>query len=343
MPTIDQSILPTPDELTALLPVSSKSKQSVLEFRNSCATILRGDDKRIALLLGPCSIHDCKAALDYGKKIKELQALVDSDVFLVMRVFFEKPRTRIGWKGLLYDPFLDGSNHLAEGLKQSRKLLIDLTELGVPCATEFLDPLVASYLSDLISWGLVGARTVASQPHRQLASGLGFPIGFKNGIFGELDPAISGIIASRMPHTHFSINGAGKISALQTTGNPLTHLVLRGSEKTINCDSASVQLALLQLKEHHLEQRVVIDCAHGNSGKDSRRQIIAFNLCLEQIRRGCREIRGLMLESNLKPGKQSIPKEQEQLLYGVSITDDCLGWDETEALVSSICMSGVQK
>ncbi len=342
MSTICQSILPTPDEILKLFPVSSDAAQSILQFRTTCEQILRGEDSRIVLLLGPCSIHDCEEALEYGKKLKELQEKVASNVFLVMRVFFEKPRTRIGWKGLMYDPFLDGSNDLAEGLKRSRKLLVNLAEMGVPCATEFLDPLVATYLSDLISWGLIGARTVASQPHRQLASGLGFPIGFKNGISGELDPALSGIMSSRMPHTHFSINGQGRIAALQTTGNPLAHLVLRGSEKKINCDPESVQIALEQLREHHLEERLVIDCAHGNSGKDPKRQTIAFRSCIDQIQQGCKAIRGLMLESHLNPGKQVIPDEIDQLLYGVSVTDPCLGWAETEALVSSICMSLVQ-
>jgi len=342
MSTVCQSILPTPDEIAKLLPISNLGVQYVSEFRETSAKILCGEDPRIALLLGPCSIHDCDAALEYGMKIKELQTKVSPHVFLIMRVFFEKPRTRIGWKGLLYDPFLDGSYDLDEGIKRSRKLLVDLAHSGVPCATEFLDPLVATYLSDLISWGLIGARTAASQPHRQLASGLGFPIGFKNGIFGELEPALNGIVSSLMPHTHFSINGAGRIAALQTTGNPLAHLVLRGGEKNINCDPESVQMALEQLRFQHLDERLVIDCAHGNSGKDPKRQTIAFNMCLDQIKNGCSAIRGLMLESHLNPGKQAIPEEMDQILYGVSITDPCLGWDETEALVGSICMSCVQ-
>lgn len=342
MSTICHSTLPSPDELSKLIPISLKSSQSILEFRTTCSNILRGIDQRIVVILGPCSIHDEQTALEYGKRVKELQASVSSHVFLVMRVFFEKPRTRIGWKGLIYDPFLDGSNDLGEGLKKSRAILVALANLGVPCATEFLDPLVATYLSDLISWGLIGARTVASQPHRQLASGLGFPIGFKNGIFGEIEPALSGIAAAKMSHTHFSINGQGKISSVQTTGNPLVHLVLRGSDKKVNCDPESVEAVLSELRLHHLDERLIIDCAHGNSGKDLKRQTAAFTGCIEQIQQGCKAIRGLMLESHLFEGKQAIPEEIGQLIYGVSITDPCLGWEETADLVSSICTSLVQ-
>lgn len=334
MSTICQTVLPTPDEISQQFPAIDISL-----FRDTCANIITGKDPRVAVLLGPCSIHDCEEALEYGKKIATLQKLVAPHIFLIMRVFFEKPRTRLGWKGLLYDPFLDGSNDLEEGIKKSRKLLVDLAKMGVPCATEFLDPLVATYLSDLICWGLIGARTSASQPHRQLASGLSFPIGFKNGIFGELEPALSGISSSRMPHTHFSINGAGHIAALQTTGNRLGHLVLRGSEKKANCDSESIQMALQQLKAHHLEERLVVDCAHGNSGKDLKQQSLAFKSCFAQIQQGCTAIRGLMLESQLQTGKQPFPDETDQLLYGVSITDPCLGWKETEQLILSASLS----
>ena len=339
MSTICQSQLPTPDEIANQFPISDSCLQSISEYRNTCSAILKGEDPRIVIMMGPCSIHNCEEALEYGARIKELQKTVSDRAFLVMRTFFEKPRTRLGWKGFLYDPFLDGSNDLAEGLKQSRKLLVDLGQLGVPCATEFLDPIVASYLSDLVCWGLIGARTAASQPHRQLASGLGFPVGFKNGVYGELDPAISGIVSSRMPHSHFSINLHGRIAALQTTGNPLAHLVLRGSEMKANCDAESVKEILDLLHLHHLEARLIIDCAHGNSGKDPKKQALAFKDCLVQIQNGSKAIRGLMLESHLNPGKQTIPEEMQQLLYGVSITDPCLGWEETVELVS---MSGVQ-
>ena len=339
MSTIFQSILPTPEEIAIQFPISDSCSHSISEHRKTCSAILRGDDSRIVIMLGPCSIHNCDEALEYGCRIKELQKTVSDRAFLVMRTFFEKPRTRLGWKGFLYDPFLDGSNDLSEGLKQSRKLLVELAQLGVPCATEFLDPIVAGYLSDLVCWGLIGARTAASQPHRQLASGLGFPVGFKNDVYGELDPAISGIVSSRMPHSHFSINQHGRIAGLQTTGNPLAHLVLRGSETKVNCDAKSVKATLDLLHAHHLEERLVIDCAHGNSSKDPKKQALAFKDCLSQIHNGSKAIRGLMLESHLHSDKQTVPEELHQLLYGVSITDPCLGWEETAELVS---MSGVQ-
>jgi 3-deoxy-7-phosphoheptulonate synthase len=335
MPLI-HSLLPAPNEIAA------RFSHSVAKWREAAAQILLGQDPRLVIILGPCSVHDPDEALEYGKRLKKLQAKMTKEVFLIMRVFFEKPRTRLGWKGLLYDPFLDSSNDMAEGLHQARKLLWDLAKLGVPCATEFLDPIIAVYLADLITWGLIGARTSASQPHRQLASGLSFPIGFKNGIYGDLEPAVCGIVSARMPHAHFSINPEGRISATQTTGNPLAHLVLRGSETHPNCDPEGVREALHHLKSHHLEERLIIDCAHGNSGKDLGRQRFAFEQCLAQIEEGNRAIRGLMLESNLHAGKQPIPEELDQLLYGVSITDPCLSWEETEEMVSSICMSSVQ-
>jgi 3-deoxy-7-phosphoheptulonate synthase len=339
MSTVCTSILPTPEELGALYLISPSSMESIADFRMTASDILRSKDPRVALILGPCSIHNCDEAIEYAKKVKVLQKKVANRFFLVMRVFFEKPRTRLGWKGFLYDPSLDGSNDLCEGLKKSRKLLVDLADMGVPCATEFLDPLVSGYFSDLITWGLIGARTSASQTHRQLASGLSFPVGFKNGTLGDLEPAISGIISSQMPHTHFSINQDGRVAGIQTPGNRLSHLVLRGSDLRSNCDPKSVQHAIESLKVHHQDLRVVIDCAHGNSGKDPKKQALAFSNCLEQISGGTKAIRGLMLESHLHGGNQAIPENLDQLLHGVSITDPCLGWDETEDLV---CMSGVQ-
>jgi 3-deoxy-7-phosphoheptulonate synthase len=314
----------SPDELENELPAPSIS-----HFRLAATNILQRIDPRIAILLGPCSIHNFSEAICFGEKLSKLQKEL-SHFFLIMRVFLEKPRTRLGWKGLMYDPFLNGSNDLQEGLRSSRRLLIELNQRGVPCATEFLEPLIAPYLSNLITWGLIGARTSASQPHRQLASGFNFPIGFKNGVYGELEPALSGIVSARTPHTHFSIDRTGRLAAAQSTGTSFAHLVLRGSEEGPNCDAASVQRALQLLRDHHLEERLAIDCSHGNSGKKPERQKWAFETVLEQIGSGNSAISALMLESNLSAGKQMI---SDELAYGVSITDACLGWEETEELL----------
>ena len=334
MTSVCQSLLLSPAEIERSLPLTSPIASFVQESRALSAKILRREDPRLALLLGPCSIHDEDEALEYGKQLKKLQEKVSSRFFLIMRVFVEKPRTRLGWKGMLYDPYLDGSNDLQEGVRRSRKLLLDLNELGIPCSTEFLEPLAAPYLADLITWGLIGARTTASQPHRQLASGLPFPVGFKNGIHGELDTPISGVLAARMPHAHFSIDREGKIASIQTTGNPLAHLVLRGSNQGPNCDASSIEKALRLLREHHLGEKLIVDCSHGNSGKDFHRQRWAFETVLSQDNPS---IRGLMLESNLLAGKQPLSEELNQLHYGVSITDPCLSWQETEELILRRC------
>lgn len=339
----------TPAELETLYPLPSCTSNFISRSRQTASEIITGKDPRIALLVGPCSIHDPAQALAYAEKIRRLQSYVESQFFLIMRVFLEKPRTRLGWKGLLYDPYLNGSNDLQEGLIQARKLLVQIAEMDVPSATEFLEPLTAVYYSDLITWGLIGARTSASPPHRQLASGLPFPIGFKNGIHGELDVALSGIVTARTPHTHFALDPSGRISSVQTTGNPLAHLVLRGSELKPNCDRESIHQALAILRNYHLEERLLIDCAHGNSGKDLKRQKEVFANIIEELGSANRSIRGLMLESHLFSGKQPLSDEPDTLLYGVSITDPCLGWDETEELILtasdrlSISINSVQK
>jgi len=333
------------DEVERQFPLPASTTQFIASSRQTATAILRRTIPTRALILGPCSIHNPSEAIDYARKVSALQSKLQH-FFLIMRVFIEKPRTRLGWKGLLYDPHLDGSNDLQEGILQSRKLLLDIAALQVPCATEFLDPLVAPYISDLITWGVIGARTSASQPHRQLASGLPFPIGFKNSIHGELETALSGIFAAKMPHAHGSIDRTGHIAAVRTTGNPLAHLVLRGSDKQPNYERQFVQHALSELKAHHLEERLVVDCAHGNSGKDPWKQQQVFEDVIAQENDA---IAGLMLESHLTTGKQPLPDEPEVLRYGISITDPCLGWSETEELVLSAeerlstSMSSVQK
>lgn len=332
--------LPSPETLKKRWPAPDLF---IHESRNSAEKILTRKDARIALILGPCSIHDSAVAIEYGKKLKKLKT---KNFFPIMRLFIEKPRTLSGWKGLVYDPFLDGSNDIVSGLELARRLWVELAELETPCATELLDPLVAPYFDDLVVWGLIGARTSASQPHRQMASGLSFPVGFKNDFRGETDVAIAGILSSRAKHSHLGMDQKGRIAAMETKGNPFTHLVLRGSEHKTNFDPTSIKAALNELALYELEPRVVIDCSHGNSGKDHRMQKIAFESAIGQIADGNEAIAGLMLESQLYPGKQPLT---DQLLYGVSITDSCMGWEETESLVMeadsrlSIGMSLVQK
>jgi 3-deoxy-7-phosphoheptulonate synthase len=321
--------LPCPQEIRNELPLSDEAAAFVDGARRRAGQVLERTDPRLALIVGPCSIHDPDLALDYAEKLKKLSRNVEN-FYLVMRVFLEKPRTRAGWKGIVYDPRLDGSDDIAAGLRLSRKLLLNLAEMEVPAATELLEPLVVPYLEDAIAWGLIGARTSASQPHRQMASGLPFPVGFKNDIHGELDVAICGIVSSRMPHSYLGIDAEGRISSCKTSGNPLTHLVLRGSDAKTNYDAHSVAVGISALRNNHLEPRLLIDCSHGNSKKDHRLQPAAFQSVVEQSAEGNSAIAGLMLESHLFSGKQPLG---QQLLYGVSVTDSCLGWEETESLI----------
>ncbi len=325
--------------------------QEVVHFVQDCREkaiqILGKASPKLAVLVGPCSIHRPEEAIEYAIRLKQIEIQVPH-LFLVMRVFLEKPRTRSGWKGFVYDPHLDGSHHFVEGIKEGRKLLIKLNQLGVPCATELLDPLITPYFEKLITWGMIGARTSASQPHRQLASGMPFPIGFKNAIHGELDSAIDGIISARISHTHLSINPEGKIFGKQTKGNPFTHLVLRGSAKGPNYDASAVKEAISLLKNQGLEQNILIDCAHGNSQKNHRLQASVLQNVIEQKKSSSKEIIGLMVESHLREGKQQLGAFP--LEAGISITDACIGWEETKELLlfanqelGEIAMSSVQR
>lgn len=322
--------LPIPQELKKEFPLSSKARQFIQQSRDAAKAVLLQIDSRLAAIFGPCSIHDPEALFDFAERFIRLRPKIETTLFPILRFFIEKPRTRLGWKGLLYDPKLDGSNDIVEGLRVSRKLFTELAEMGVPCATELLDPLALPYFDDLIVWGMVGARTAASQPHRQMASGLPFPVGFKNDMYGEMGSAITGILAARMPHTHIGIDVQGHIATVKTEGNSFAHLVLRGAENGSNYDPNSVLFASQALKAQGLKPRLLIDCSHGNSGKDPAKQRIALASTLEQIRSGNQSIAGFMLESHLFAGQQPIEGE---LRYGVSITDPCLGWDETEQLL----------
>lgn len=320
----------SPLEIRSQFPLNIDSALFIQKARLQAANIVLKKSNKIAILVGPCSIHDPDLAIDYALRLKKLSDK-SQNVFLVMRVFLEKPRSQKGWKGLVYDPHLNGSNDIPFGLKTARKLLIKLAEINVPCVTELLDPLTLPYIEDLLTWGMIGARTSASQPHRQMASSLCFPIGFKNGVHGELDVAISGILSAKESHTHLSIDEKGYICTQQTVGNPLAHLVLRGSDTNTNYDTRSVSIAASSLLMTQLEPRIMIDCSHGNSEKKYEMQSRVFESVIHQISEGNHAILGLMLESHLMPGKQDIGNNP--LSYGVSITDSCIGWEETESLI----------
>ncbi len=322
----------TPDEIKKKLPISEKQKRFIASSRQTAQQIVEGSNDSIAIIMGPCSIHDTSLALEYARRIKNLAE--QSSFFLVMRVYCEKPRTTIGWKGLLYDPYLNGTHDIATGIYLTRELLLKLAEMGVPCATEFLDPIVAPYIEDLITWGFIGARTSSSQPHRQLASSLSIPIGFKNCHAGDIHPAIHGVIAARSSHVFVTVGGDGKICTKKSFGNNASHIVLRGSSEKPNYDKKSVQDALKAVHLHGIQSRILIDCSHGNSQKKYEKQKEVFLSVMEQIAQGNHSIMGVMLESHLLEGNQALNEDVSSLAYGVSITDPCIGWSTTEELLS---------
>ncbi len=329
------TLLPSPHEIKTLLPVSAQTAAFIENARRSARNIVIGKDPRKALIIGPCSIHERKSAMEYANLFKDLSQKVGRTCFMVMRVYVEKPRTSTGWKGLFYDPHLDGSHDIRTGLLWTRELLIALAELQIPCSTEFVDPLAALYFDDLISWGFIGARTSASQPHRQFASSLTIPVGFKNSTDGNLDSAIHGVLSAREPHASMHIDSHGRLCAIQTEGNSYSHIVLRGAYESTNYDSSSVRTAMEKLKKVHLQGRLLIDCSHGNCQKRFDKQQEVFHSVLEQIERGNDGILGLMLESHLEAGSQPLTDDLSQLKYAVSITDPCLDWKTTEDLIYS--------
>lgn len=324
--------LPSPRRIKKLFPLSFSDLQFVERNRLIAQNIIAGKDPRKAIVVGPCSIHDRKSTLEYAMRFKELSERVAESCFLVMRVYIEKPRTITGWKGLIYDPFLDNSDDMSTGLVWARQLLTELTQMGVPIATEFVDPLAGLYFQDLISWGFIGARTSASQPHRQFASSLQCPMGFKNSTDGNIDDAIHGIISTQVPHVFMNIDEDGILSKIRSQGNSSSHIVLRGSQGAPNYDSDSVFFAMERLKTFKLLPRLMIDCAHGNSQKHFERQPEVFQMILEQIERGNTNIFGLMLESHLREGSQMM-SDPSCLEYAVSITDACINWSTTEELI----------
>jgi len=321
--------LPAPRQVHKLLPAPKRALETVDRGRREIRAILDGKDERLFMVVGPCSIHDPKAAFEYAERLRELSEKVKDRFVLVMRVYFEKPRTTVGWKGLINDPRMDGSFHIEEGLKAARKLLLRVTGLGLPAATEALDPVSPQYLSDLISWHAIGARTTESQTHRELASGLSTPVGFKNGTEGDVKVALDAIKSAAAPHHFLGVDPDGRVSVYRTRGNKTCHVVLRGGREP-NYDRASVLYCAEKLRMADLNPRLMVDCSHGNSSKDYRRQSGVFDACLDQVSTGGSAIAGLMLESNLFEGRQDLGG---RLRYGVSITDGCLGWEETKRLI----------
>ena len=303
--------------------------QTVVEARRTVREILGGADRRMLCLIGPCSIHDPAAALDYAERLAKLRPAVEHRLFLVRRVYFEKPRTTVGWKGLINDPHMDDSCDMEAGLRIARRLLIDINRLGLPAGTEMLDPITPQYIADLVSWAAIGARTTESQTHREMASGLSMPVGFKNTTEGNLQVAVNAIESARRPHSFLGINQDGVTAIIRTSGNPDTHVVLRGG-KTSNYDASSIEECQRLLAKVGLEPRVMVDCSHAQTSKDYTRQPAVLAALVDQVRAGNRAIMGMMLESNIGAGNQPLSKDRAALKYGVSVTDPCIDWPATE-------------
>lgn len=328
----DETVLITPEKLKQNLPVSEKALNYIANARETLSNIIHGKDKRLIVISGPCSIHDVDAALVYAKKLKKLHDELGDSLYVVMRVYFEKPRTTVGWKGLINDPNIDGSFNIEAGLHKARKLLIELAELEIPMATEALDPISPQYLAEMFSWSAIGARTTESQTHREMASGLSMPVGFKNGTDGSLDTAINALKSAASPHNFMGINQQGQVAVISTSGNPDGHVILRGG-KTPNYDAASVAECEEKLKKAGLNDALMVDCSHGNSNKDYSRQPIVARDIMQQIIDGNQSVIGIMLESHLNEGNQSADLCVSDMKYGVSITDACINWDDTEELL----------
>jgi 3-deoxy-7-phosphoheptulonate synthase len=329
--------LVSPHDLKTELPLTSAARATVLAGRAAVENIIERRDPRMLIIVGPCSIHDPKGALDYARRLVALREELAPRAEVLMRVYFEKPRTTIGWKGLIHDPRLDGSRDMETGIRRARELLVEIVHLGLPAATEFLDPLVPQYISDLVAWAAIGARTTESQTHRELASGLSMPVGFKNGTDGELQTALDAMKSARVPHSFLGIDQDGFTSVVHSTGNPLGHLVVRGGRARTNFDPESVADAARRLTAAGLPPAVMVDCSHANSGKEHTRQEIVWESVIAQRRKNPNgPIIGVMMESNLEPGRQEIPTDVADLKYGVSITDACIGWSQTETLLRSV-------
>ncbi|MBA3237702.1 MAG: 3-deoxy-7-phosphoheptulonate synthase [Parachlamydiaceae bacterium] len=335
-----------PSQLLEVMPLLPDYQNFVTESRGTIQNILTGKDPRLLLIVGPCSIHDLDSAVEYANRLKSLSQSISDSFFLVMRVYFEKPRTSTGWKGFSVDPHLDGSMDIRAGHFLTRQLLLHLAHLNIPVAAEFLEPTSSLYFGDLVSWGCIGARTTESQLHRQMASGLPMPVGFKNNTSGNVEAAINGIATASQPHTYMGINKEGTLSIVETEGNPKCHLVLRGGNEKPNYDSISIAIALDSLKRANLPVHLLVDCSHDNSFRSHENQSIVFESVIDQVLQGNKNIRGVSLESHLNEGKQAFPECYSKLQYGVSLTDSCIGWELTEQLAewgaSALRKSGIE-
>jgi len=325
--------MPTPLQLHSLLPLSERAAAVVDAGREALRRILERQDPRLFVVVGPCSIHDPVAGLDYARRLKALQEEVQDTMLLVMRVYFEKPRTTTGWKGYINDPFMDDSFRVDQGMEKARRFLLDVCELGMPTGTEALDPISPQYLGDLISWTAIGARTTESQTHREMSSGLSTPVGFKNGTDGDIGIAINAILSASHPHSFLGINQDGRVAIVRTRGNQHGHVVLRGGDGRPNYDTVSVAMAEQALAKAKLPANIVIDCSHANSYKKPELQPLVMADVISQIVNGCKSLVGVMIESHIHAGNQPIPRDLSELKYGCSVTDACVDWDTTASML----------
>lgn len=325
--------MPSPEEIKARVPLTDAAARTVVAGREALRNILDRKDHRLFVVVGPCSIHDPVAGLDYARRLKVLAEEVSDTLLVVMRVYFEKPRTATGWKGFINDPRMDDSFHIEEGMEQARRFLLQVAEAGLPAGTEALDPIAPQYLGDLVAWTAIGARTSESQTHREMASGLSTPVGFKNGTDGDLESAINAIVSASSPHNFLGINSQGRSSVIRTRGNAYGHMVLRGGGGRPNYDTVSIAIAEQALAKAKLPCNIVVDCSHANSYKKPDVQPLVMTDCVHQIREGNRSIVGLMVESNIEAGNQPIPADLSQLRYGCSVTDPCVDWATTETML----------
>jgi len=325
--------MPSPEEIHALVPLSEAAARTVMQGREALRKILDRKDPRLFVVVGPCSIHDPVAGLDYARRLRALADDVSQTLLVVMRVYFEKPRTTTGWKGYINDPDMDDSFRVAEGMQKARQFLLDVAEIGLPAGTEALDPISPQYLGDLIAWTAIGARTTESQTHREISSGLSTPVGFKNGTNGDVTIAVNAILSASRPHSFLGINGQGQTSIVRTRGNRYGHVVLRGGEGRPNYDTVSVQMAEQALKKAGLPANIVVDCSHANSYKKTELQPLVMADVVNQVRFGNTSLVGVMIESNINAGNQPIPEDLSQLKYGCSVTDACIDWEATETML----------
>ncbi len=333
---ISQEVLIAPKDLKTKLPVTESALETIANGRETVRRILSRQDHRLMVVIGPCSIHDVEAAKDYARRLKTLADEVHDTLFVVMRVYFEKPRTTVGWKGLINDPYLNDSFKIQEGLHIGRQLLLDISALGLPAATEALDPISPQYLQDLISWSAIGARTTESQTHREMASGLSCAVGFKNGTDGSLTVAINALQSVSSPHRFLGINKDGQVAIIHTRGNPFSHVVLRGGNGKPNYDSVSVAMCEQELRKAGISENIMVDCSHANSNKNHELQPLVMDNVCNQIIEGNRSIIGIMVESNIGEGNQRITADLDDLDYGVSVTDACIGWETTETTLRTM-------